>query len=92
MELLNVRAKDGSRQFAALPRTASWRSSVGISRPSLGRVGTAAIAALQIPEESLAGNATFVRIAVIAGERMTLQGARHRAQRVTLSSACGAGS
>ena len=25
MELLNVRANDGSRQFAALPQTASWR-------------------------------------------------------------------
>ena len=25
MELLNVQAKDGSRRFAALPQTASWR-------------------------------------------------------------------
>jgi hypothetical protein len=25
MELLNVRAQDGSRKFAALPRRASWR-------------------------------------------------------------------
>src|SRR5688500_8032813 len=39
----------------------------------LGRVEPGAIATLRIPEESLAENAMFVRLAVIAGEGLTLQ-------------------
>jgi hypothetical protein len=43
----------------------------------LGRVESGAIAMLRIPEESLAGDQTFVRLVVIAGDGITLQAARH---------------
>jgi hypothetical protein len=43
----------------------------------LGRVEAGAIALLRIPEESLAGDQTFVRLVVIAGDGITLQAARH---------------
>lgn len=43
----------------------------------LGRVEAGAIAMLRIPEESLAGDQTFVRLVVIAGDGITLQAARH---------------
>ncbi len=42
----------------------------------LGRVEPGAIATLRIPEASLNGASRFVRLAVITGERMTLQAAR----------------
>jgi hypothetical protein len=51
----------------------------------LGRVEPGAIAILQIPEESLAEDATFVRLAVIVGERITHQAARHPRARLTLA-------
>ena len=51
----------------------------------LGRVEPGAIATLRIPEESLAGNAMFVRLAVIAGERLTLQAARNTRATLTLA-------
>jgi hypothetical protein len=50
----------------------------------LGRVEPGAIAILRIPEESLVENAAFVRLAVIAGERMTLQAARNPRAMLTL--------
>ena len=43
----------------------------------LGRVEAGAIAMLRIPEESLAGDPTFVRLVVIPGEGVTLWAARH---------------
>jgi hypothetical protein len=43
----------------------------------LGRVEAGAIALLRIPEASLAGDQTFVRLVVIAGDGITLQAARH---------------
>jgi hypothetical protein len=51
----------------------------------LGRVEAGAIATLRIPEESLAGNSAFVRLAVIAGERLTLQAARNTRATLTLA-------
>jgi hypothetical protein len=51
----------------------------------LGRVEAGAIAMLRIPEESLAGNPTFVRMVVIAGEGVTLQAARHAGATPTLA-------
>lgn len=42
----------------------------------LGRVEPGAVATLRIPEASLAGSPGFVRLAVITGERLTLQAAR----------------
>jgi hypothetical protein len=51
----------------------------------LGRVEPGAIATLRIPEESLAGHAVFVRLAVIAGERLTLQAARNTRATLTLA-------
>ena len=51
----------------------------------LGRVEPGAIALLRIPEESLAGNPTFVRLVVIAGEGITLQAARHARAAPTLA-------
>jgi hypothetical protein len=51
----------------------------------LGRVETGAIATLRIPEESLVENASFVRLAVIEGERITLQAARNPRAMLTLA-------
>ena len=51
----------------------------------LGRVEAGAIATLRIPEESLAEDAKFVRLAVIAGERVTLQAARNPRATLTLA-------
>ena len=51
----------------------------------LGRVEPGAIATLRIPKESLAENAKFVRLAVIAGERITLQAARHPRAMLTIA-------
>jgi hypothetical protein len=51
----------------------------------LGRVETGAIAMLRIPEESLAGNASLVRLVVIPGEGVTLQAARHARATPTLA-------
>jgi hypothetical protein len=51
----------------------------------LGRVEPGAIATLRIPEESLVENAKFVRLAVIAGERLTLQAARNPRATITLA-------
>jgi hypothetical protein len=43
----------------------------------LGRVEPGARAMLRIPEASLAGSQGFVQLAVLTGERLTLQAARH---------------
>ena len=43
----------------------------------LGRVEAGAVAMLRIPEESLAGDLTFVRLVVIPGEGVTLRASRH---------------
>lgn len=51
----------------------------------LGRVEPGAIAILRIPKESLVENASFVRLAVIAGERITLQAARNPRATLTLA-------
>jgi hypothetical protein len=50
----------------------------------LGRVEPGAVAILRMPEESLSGDATLMRLAVIAGQRITLQAARHPLARVTV--------
>ena len=51
----------------------------------LGRVEPGAIATLRIPEASLNGGSRFVRLAVITGERMTLQAARDARATFTVS-------
>ena len=51
----------------------------------LGRVEAGAIALLRIPEAALAGNPTFVRLVVIAGDGVTLQAARHARATPTLA-------
>ena len=51
----------------------------------LGRVEPGAIATLRIPEESVVENAKFVRLAVIAGERVTHQAARNPRATLTLA-------
>lgn len=51
----------------------------------LGRVEAGAIAMLRIPEESLAGDPTHVRLVVIAGEGVTLRAARHARATPTLA-------
>jgi hypothetical protein len=51
----------------------------------LGRVEAGAIATLRIPQQALVENAAFVRLAVIAGERITLQAARNPRARLTLA-------
>jgi hypothetical protein len=51
----------------------------------LGRVEAGAVAMLRIPEESLAGDPTFVRLVVIPGEGVTLRAARHARAMPTLA-------
>ena len=51
----------------------------------LGRVEPGAVATLRIPEESLVENAKFVRLAVIAGERVTHEAARNPRATFTLA-------
>ena len=51
----------------------------------LGRVEPGAIATLRLPRESLAGQSTFVRLAVIAGEGVTLYAARNTRAALTLA-------
>lgn len=49
----------------------------------LGRVEPGAIESLRIPEAALAEGPTMVRLAVLAGERVTFQAARHAGARLT---------
>jgi len=51
----------------------------------LGRVEPGAIATLRLPEEALADRPMFVRLAVLSGERMTLQVARHPRAALTVA-------
>ena len=51
----------------------------------LGRVDPGAIANLRIPEEALAEGSTFIRLAVLAGERLTFQAARHPRVKLTVA-------
>jgi hypothetical protein len=51
----------------------------------LGRVEPGAIATLRIPEGALAEGSMFVRLAVLAGERLTFEAARHPRARLTVA-------
>ena len=51
----------------------------------LGRVEPGAIASLRIPEGALAEGSMFVRLAVLAGERLTFEAARHARARLTVA-------
>jgi hypothetical protein len=51
----------------------------------LGRVEPGAIASLAVPREALDDESGFLRLAVIAGERVTLQAARHARAKVTVA-------
>jgi hypothetical protein len=51
----------------------------------LGRVEAGGRRTLTIPEASLAGSVRFVRLAVIAGERPTLQAARNARAMITVA-------
>ena len=51
----------------------------------LGRVEPGAIASLQIPEGALDEGSEFVRLAVLAGERLTFQAARHPRAKLTVA-------
>ena len=51
----------------------------------LGRVEPAAIARLRIPEGAFADGSKFVRLAVLAGERLTFQAARHPRAKLTIA-------
>jgi hypothetical protein len=51
----------------------------------LGRVEPGAVASLRIPEEALAEGSTFVRLAILAGERLTFEAARHPRARLTVA-------
>lgn len=51
----------------------------------LGRVEPGAKANLRIPEEALAEGLTFVRLAVLEGERLTFQAARNPRARLTIA-------
>jgi hypothetical protein len=50
----------------------------------LGRVEPGAVATLRIPEESVAGSSGFVQLAVLTGERATMQAARSARARLTV--------
>jgi hypothetical protein len=51
----------------------------------LGRVEPGAIATLRIPEGALAEGSMFVRLAVLASERLTFDAARHPRARLTVA-------
>ena len=51
----------------------------------LGRVEPGAIASLRIPEEALAKGSTFVRLAVLEGEPLTLAAERNPRARLTIA-------
>ena len=51
----------------------------------LGRVEPGAIARLRIPEEALAKGSTFVRLAVLTGEPLTLAAARNPRARLSIA-------
>ena len=51
----------------------------------LGRVEPGATASLRIPEDALAEGLSFVRLAVLEGERRTLQAARNPRTRLTIA-------
>jgi hypothetical protein len=51
----------------------------------LGRVAPGAIAHLRVPDGALAENSTMVRLAVLTGERRTLQAARHARAALTIA-------
>ena len=51
----------------------------------LGRVEPGATANLRIPEAALAEGLTFVRLAVLEGERLTFQAARNPRARLTIA-------
>jgi hypothetical protein len=51
----------------------------------LGRVEPGAIASLRIPEEALAKGSMFVRLAVLAGEPLTLAAARNPRAKLTIA-------
>lgn len=51
----------------------------------LGRVEPGAIAALRIPNAALAENQGFVRLAVLAGERVTLRAAANARTEITIA-------
>ena len=51
----------------------------------LGRVEPGAIANLQIPDGALAEGKTMVRLAVLVGERLTFQAARHARAMLTVA-------
>jgi hypothetical protein len=51
----------------------------------LGRVEPGATAMLRIPDETLGETSSFVRLVVVAGERVTLEAARHPRAALTVS-------
>ena len=51
----------------------------------LGRVEQGAVATLRIPAEALAGETGFMQLAVIAGERVTMQAARAPRAKLTIA-------
>ena len=51
----------------------------------LGRVEPGAVASLTVPAAALDDESSFVRLAVITGERVTLQAARHARARLSVA-------
>jgi len=59
---------------------------IGLKREwLLGRVAPGAIGSLRIPGDALTESSMMLRLAVISGERPTLQAARHPRARVTMA-------
>jgi hypothetical protein len=59
---------------------------IGATREwALGRVAPGATASLRIPDGALAEGSTMVRLAVLAGQRMTLAAARHSRAVLTIA-------
>jgi hypothetical protein len=78
-DLLAIRFDNGAREHVHVYLIGEKREWL------LGRVEPGAIAFLRVPEESLVENAKFVRLAVIAGQRLTLQAARDPRAMLTLA-------
>lgn len=68
---LSIRFDNGARDYVRVYLIGARR------QWSLGRVEAGATATLEIPEDILAEGGRFVQLAVLAGERMTLDAAHH---------------
>lgn len=75
---LSIRFDNGAREYVHVYLVGHQREWL------LGRVEPGAVATLRIPTESMAEESGFVQLAVLTGDRVTLQAARNMRARTTM--------